>query len=251
MSILHLDIETIRGPIDPAWEQEFPLPNPPGEPVADKRLKDPAKIEADLQAKREKAQAAYEEALRTRDEKIRERWEHTPLEVLEGEVLCVGIARDDAEPTVLWRPTERETLEELERGLVRYPTDSLCAYRGIHFDFRFIAGRALKYGLDSLARRMYQPKPYGTRSHIDPYLIWCGPERRARGRLVEVARFLGIEVKGTVDGALVPKLWHEVSVMAHDEPRRVEVETQIRDHVLEDVRVLREVHRRMDAAGWC
>jgi uncharacterized protein YprB with RNaseH-like and TPR domain len=251
--MLYLDIETERGPIDPAWELEFPPPPiPEGEPAADKRLKDPSKIAEDIEKKRAKAVEDYAEAVRERDRKIRERWEQTPLEALHGKVLCIGIAKDDAAPTVLWKPTERETLELLDAGLAKYPGEALCAYRGIHFDFLFLARRALKYGLHRLAGRMYQPKPWGgARGHVDPYLAWAGPERNAKGRLGDVARFIGIEVVETVDGKRVPELWHEVAVMAYDEPRRVEVETQIRDHVVEDVRVLREVHRAMDAAGWC
>jgi uncharacterized protein YprB with RNaseH-like and TPR domain len=251
--MLYLDIETSRGAPDPTWELDFPIPEPPtGEPAPDKRLKDPDKIAADIESKRAKRAEGYAEAIRERDQKLRERWEQTPLEALHGRVLCIGIARDDAAPTVLWKATEEETLKLLDAGLSKYPGEPVCAYRGIQFDFLFIARRALKYGLFRLAGRLYQPKPFGgSRAHVDPYLAWSGPERNAKGRLVDVARFLGVEVTETVEGKRVPELWHEVSVMAADEPRRVEVVEQIRAHVVEDVRVLREVHQRMDAAGWC
>lgn len=212
--MIYLDIETI--PQDP--EPWAPAPKPPS------GWKDPEKIAA-WQA---------EHADDTRDE--------TSLQALWGGiVVCVGIARDGHPVTVLRAPTldeagERVLLSQLARGLDAYPRDPIVTWNGASFDLPFLARRALRHGVWSLARRVHRSKPWDDH---DLYQAWCCGERMARGRLVDVARYLGIEGLDSVSGADVAGLILQPGGL-----------DMIALHCASDVAVLREVHRHMVRAGW-
>jgi hypothetical protein len=167
----------------------------------------------------------------------------TSLEpLLGGIVVAVGIARDDQPARALLAASgdetgERALLEQLDRGLAMYPTHPLVAWNGMAFDFAFLSKRALRHGLHALARRCHVGRSRDDR-HVDPYLAWSGQERHAIGRLVDVARFLGVPVEDQVRGSAISSLWESGEL------------DQVRSHVLSDVVLLREVFWRMAQAGW-
>ena len=250
-----IDVETQWSRDADELEAAHPLPEVPP-PVPDAasltfgNVKNPELLAAKQAEKHAKLVADREEAIakavRERDAAIRKAWQSSSLDALRGSTLCVGIARDDREPTCIWGDTERDTLAALESGLRAYHDRVIVTWNGLNFDLPFLARRALRYGLHGLARRLYFPRPYGNRGAIDLYRVWSMAERIPRGRLNEVARHLGIEVDPTLDGASVPRLWHE-AITAED---RALARQQITDHVTEDVRVTREVARIFELAGW-
>jgi hypothetical protein len=184
-----------------------------------------------------------EKALTVVDE-LRDRSSLEPL--LGGTVLAVGLARDGLAPTCLLAPTgdetgERRVLQQLESGLAKYPDHTIVTFNGTRFDLVWLAKRGLRHGLYSLANRCQRAsteKPWQSRMHVDLFAVWQGPDRQARGRLHEVAAFLGVESDDKVTGKQISELFAAGDVEA------------VRRHVLEDVRLTREVYWRFVAAGW-
>lgn len=232
--MLFLDIETTMGTPDVSGVDDVP---PANLIEAPKNYKDPDKIS-------EYQQREHLRLVAAREAKLVELGEATALEPLEGAVLCVGIARDDGPVRVLWEPTEAETLAVLAKGLAAYPGHPICTWNGLTFDLPFLWRRALHHRVTGLPARLYAPKPWGNHRHVDLYSIWSAAQRRARGRLPEVARYLGIEVEPDLDGAGVPTLW----ASATDETRE-QIRQQITAHVTQDVRLTRAVAEVFDTAG--
>lgn len=159
--------------------------------------------------------------------------------ILGGVIACVGIAVGDKPVTVLQNDTldeggELAMLRKLESGLARYPTESLVAYNGASYDFVWLRHRALRHGLFALARRCWQAKPWETKC-IDPYLIWG---KGLRGKLPEVARFVGVHVSDGIAGK---------DVQGYLDAGNLAL---VVEHCRSDVDLLRDVFRVMAAAGW-
>src|SRR5262245_54875941 len=80
---------------------------------------------------------------------LRRRSSLEPL--LGGIVLVVGIAVDDQPVRTLTgggdETAELALLTQLEKGLMRYPSHPLVAWRGASFEFPFLASRGLRSGL--------------------------------------------------------------------------------------------------------
>jgi len=242
---IYLDIETI-----PEGEPDLSsLPDPSTIVVlhddpdikVDGRLKDPAKIEA----AREEGRAKLQEQRRAEAEKMRADAldEHSKgaLTALRGRVLCVGIAVEEAGPKVLMADTEEETLELLQRGLEHYAKQAsgrlrLWTWNGAGFDRPFLARRALRHRLYPLARRMRVQKKWEA---DDLYQAWSMGEYRAKGRLDDVCDLLGIgRADNPIDGSEVYDRYQSGDFDA------------IREHCLDDVRVLQLIGREFRAAGW-
>lgn len=162
--------------------------------------------------------------------------------ILGGFIVCAGIAVNDKPISVLVAPSLDETgevamLRKLQSGLERYPDEPLVAYNGAAYDFVWLRHRALRHGLYSLARRAHQAKPWSVKC-LDAYLLWSGAGRGVRGKLHEVARFLGIESDDTTTGKDVQALLDAGNLDA------------VKAHCAEDVRLLREIFACFAAAGW-
>jgi DNA polymerase elongation subunit (family B) len=224
--MIFLDIEVLK-------QEPEPFMLRPQEIAAPANYKDPEKIAAYIADK----EAAY----------LQEQRDKSSLEpLLGGTVCCVAIAVDLGPAKALLAPTgdetgERVLLEQLERGLQRYPEHVMVTWGGAHYDWPFLAKRAVRHGLYSLARRCYVEKPWGNRRHVDLFRVWQGPDNRAIGRLVDVARYLGVELDPAdeISGAQVTETWHGA-----DGPQRVA------RHAIADVRALVEIYRRLALAGW-
>jgi DNA polymerase elongation subunit (family B) len=232
-----VDVESMMGGSDELFESMFPEPPPAAQlgPVPKTYAKKADEWRAEKHAK----------LVAEREENIRNAWEGSSLDALLGGVLCIGVARDEEPPMCIWEATEEATLRKLEAGLAAYPTHTIVGFNIIGFDIPFIVRRAMKYGLRSLVSRLYINKPWGARGIVDLRQVWGMGDRYAKGRLTDVAQHLGIEVKPTIDGKEVPKLW----------ARRLEFEDfapyrqQIVDHSIEDARVTRELAFKLEAFG--
>lgn len=211
MTRLFLDIETL-----PLGEPDPEQVEPP------KNYKDPDKI------------AAYQA------DKALDAWKTGSLDALRGRVLCVGVAVDERPATVMHDDDERQLLSDLQDGILYYaqsgPVD-IVTYNGGAFDRPFLARRALVHGLDALAAwaRVRKPWEAGT----DLLELWRMGDRRARGTQADVAAALGIDTAANpISGAEVADRYLAGDIDA------------ILEHCRQDVIELREIWRRMDAAGW-
>ena len=160
--------------------------------------------------------------------------------ILGGIIVCVGIAVGEKPVTVLENKTldeagELAMLQQLEKGLTRYPSEPLVAYNGASYDFVWLRHRAARHGLYALAARCYQAKPWD-RKCIDPYLLWG---KGLRGKLPEVARFFGIEVP---DDGITGK-----DVQALIDTGDIET---VKRHCASDVELLRDIFGVMASCGW-
>jgi DNA polymerase elongation subunit (family B) len=239
---IYIDIETIpdgepdlSGLVDP--DSIVVLHDDP-EIKVDRRLKDPAKIEAAREAGRERLQEKRrEEAVKAREAAV-EAWRKGSLSPLAGRVLCVGVAVEDAGPVVIMEDTEEATLSKLEKGLARYRDQRprLWTWNGGRFDRPFLAKRALRHKLYTLAGICRIEKPWLA---DDLYQVWGMGDQRAKGRLDDVCDLLGISRDGNpIDGSEVLDRYLAGDLDA------------IREHCIDDVRVLQLIGREFRAAGW-
>lgn len=155
-----------------------------------------------------------------------------------GQVVCWAVAINDGEAVrsavgddeLALLTSLRETLNEL-----RPPT--IVAHNGHTFDFPFLRYRALRLGLPTLAKGLWQDKPWDGRlvDTADP--SWSPrPARPTKGweyNLDSIAEMFGIERPPTLPGAEVPRAWYE---------RRWD---EIEAHCQDDVRTLKMVYPRL------
>ena len=223
MGIIVLDIEVLKQDPEPFMVKDQ------SEIRAPANYKDPDKI------------AAYiEQAAASQVDDLRNKSSLEPL--LGGTVFAVGIAVNTDAPKALLAPTgdeagEREVLAKLQAGLKAHEGKLLVTWNGARYDLEFLRKRALRHGLYELARRCYFDKPWA-RGHIDLFPVWQGNNREAVGKLHQVCSFLGIESDDKVAGGQISDLYLAGMVDA------------VRDHVLEDVRLTRELFYRFRSAGW-
>ena len=194
--ILALDIETIPNP-----EMVPLLPEPE---CTDSRLKDPDKIEAHIQAKRDKQHADM------------------ALDPLTGRVCCFALVgrKDDAAPEDA--PTEFTMVlpkmkDKEEKYLIQTIFDTLgkettriATWNGIGFDLPFIYKRAMILGVNP-ANFGAPPltawtKRYNTDRHFDLMKIWDGWQGGAFTKLDTVAGLMLGANKDEIDFAEFPAL---------------------------------------------
>ena len=214
-------------------------------------IRDPTTARAPRTHKSAEAIARWREELAT--SQLEDLTEQSSLEPLYGGIVCVvGIAVSTVGPDGEWmhrdpvalqiatddETGERAMLTQLQAGLARYPMARFVIASGSGYDYRWLALRAAHHGLWELAARMYVDKPWGTHRHLDVLAAWRGAERSAKGRLIEVAQYLGVDVTPTIDGSQVTDEWCGGG------------RDRVVAHCLEDVRVLRETYWRMRLAGW-
>lgn len=242
---IYLDIETIpEGAPDygdiPEPGSIVVMHDDPGISV-DKRLKDPEKIAADVERKRAALQdQRREDALKAR-EKAEAEFRKGSLDCMRGRVLCVGIAVDTGGPKVLMEDTEEETLTLLEKGLDHYSRKSnvrlrLWTWNGFGFDRGWLARRASRLKLYSLARRMKVDKKWLADDLME---VWKMGSFSQKAKLDDVCDFYGIgRAANPIGGAEVYDRYLAGDLDA------------IREHCIDDVRVLQLLHKEFDLSGW-
>jgi len=181
--------------------------------------------------------------------------EHAGDEALQphgGRVVCWAYATsDDLEQVMVDRAVadadgcyqgdELGLLTTLDARLGELAPQRICAWNGHGFDFPFLRARALHHGVDALARRLWQAKPW------HDYLVdlaaddWFPRPRWGASRdwtytLDAAAELLRVERAPTIPGRLTPAAWYRGDYDA------------VAAHCLDDARTLREVGRRL-AAG--
>lgn len=245
MTTLFLDLEsvpedaTVGMDLDnpPGWEPE---PPPPPRAVPS-NYKDPAKIIAWEWNERERHAAELDGHAAAQAAKARDWYGRHSLDPMKLRIACIGYAYDDDEPEVLAYGVElgdRLVLTHFLDTLQSRHPNRVVAHGGRGFDFPVLQVRSLKHGLPALGRFFHQDKPY------DGYLIdthdwWPTTSyrgfNRSTARMDDICAFLGIErPNNPISGAGVLDAYvdgHMDNVMAH---------------CWDDIRVLREVFRRLE-----
>lgn len=210
--LITLDIETI------------PDQRPGAEDAARDRIsapsnyKDPVKIEAYIA------------------EKAAEAWRMTSLNGAYGEIICIGFAIGDDEPTAYWREVggdEAELLESFWQHIDETTTagPTWIGHRVVGFDLRFLWQRSVLNGVPPSRPLPLDAGPW-SREVFDTGYAWTGD--RSRGiRLAELARIFGMEAKSDMDGS---EVWDAVQA------GRIK---DVVSYCMEDVRITRELYRRM------
>lgn len=214
-----IDIETIPGQSDELKAdiaKQFPEVAPFEEPKCPRTFKKPESIkewqENTLPGLREAAQLKHQEEVNKRQAAIEEAWRKTGLYGDQGEIVCIGWAIEDAEPSVLYR-----SLGESEVDLLT------LFYKNIHmqlnkrhpfwighnvmFDLRFLFHRSVILNIRPYVNLHLDAKPWGEQVQ-DTMIMWSG--MRDKISLDRICKALGIQCKGSdlpdneyIDGSMV------------------------------------------------
>ena len=182
MSILWFDIETI-----PAVEK------PPLDTVqAPANYKDPVKI------------AAYQE------ENVDKVWREQALNSVQGRLLCIGWADGNSPPVCrgIWDRSVAEVVSEFNDVVQGIVDDGPITWGGFNlrgFDLNWLYHRGVKYDLPALMD--FIPRERFAKNILDVRDLWTGGDPYGKGKLKDIARFLGLPVMDDVDGGEVFDLY--------------------------------------------
>jgi len=180
---------------------------------------------------------------------IEEAWRKTSFDGAFGQLAVIGAAMDDEDPFTFWAGDwqsegyERRLLESFGVWLTESiaPNEELSAVIVGHyvseFDLRFIRHRSIINSIrpHRIISRACEAKPWETDKVYDTMVQWAGVKGSIS--LDKLCRAFGLRGKGDMDGS---KVWDAVR-----EGRIAEVEAYCAD----DVRKVRDVHRRMTYAA--
>lgn len=160
----------------------------------------------------------------------------TSLSGATGKVICVVYAVDDQAPVCL-TGDERYILEMLMGLKAGVDIEHGCfplvvGHNVADFDLRFLMQRCMVRGVQIGEWFPHQITHWSDRV-FDTMTRWAG--HRGRISLSDLAYAMDIPVNPTISGAEVPQAYAEGRM------------DDIIAHALEDVRVVREIYRRMDA----
>ena len=245
MNDVFLDVETL-----PLGEPDLAdIPDPESITVAiddpdivpHRGLRDPEKIAADLERKREDLQAARRAAAVKAREAAIAYHRGGALDPLRGRVLCVGVAGLTGPVDVAYGPDEIETLLKLADLLAMHRTQRVWGWNSARFDLPFLQSRALALDLPELARLLPKPtaKPWELCDLMDDWPRCGWGSNRSSGTLDAAAAHCGVSREGNPGSGAQVYDWH-----------REGRSDLIRAHVVDDVETLRAVFLRMRRMGW-
>lgn len=155
-----------------------------------------------------------------------------------GHVCTIAWAVDDGDIDVAHAVTvdqERDVLRAFFGSLDKYHSTKFVGHFINGFDVRFLLCRAVVLGVPVPHAIPRDPKPWDART-FDTMTAWSG----AKGTisLDRLAAVLGIAGKTGFDGSMVAQAWKD----GHHET--------IIEYCRDDVRIVRDIHRRFIAANW-
>jgi len=160
-----------------------------------------------------------------------------------GRIVCIGLAFDDAAPSVYYEGSESAILcnaFDAIRGQNRLnyhggKTDkpmTFCGHNISGFDLRFLWQRAVCNRIEPPSCIPFRAKPWDS-TIADTMLMW-NPERERKVSLDRLCKILGVESpKGELDGS---KVWEYVKAGKIAE---------VAEYCARDVAAVRECHSRM------
>lgn len=245
-----IDIETIPGQnhdLQAEIAKQFPEVPPYEEPKCPRTIKKPETIkewqENTLPGLREAAALKHQEEVNKRQAAIEEAWRKTGLYGDQGEIICIGWAIEDAEPTVLHRQlngSEVDLLTMFYKTLhtqlnKRHPS---WVGHNVTFDLRFLFHRSVILGIRPYVSLHLDAKPWSEQVQ-DTMIMWAG--LRDKVSLDRICKALGIQGKGgdLPDGEYIDgsKVWDFV--------KRGEIE-KVAAYCKADVIRCREAYKRMN-----
>ncbi len=157
-----------------------------------------------------------------------------------GHVCTIAWAKNDSDAAVRHAVTlddERRIISEFFEEFDTYHSETLVGHNITGFDIGFLRKRAVVLGVrmpdaSSLPR---DPKPWDKTIH-DTMTMWAGGTGRIS--MDDLCAILSIEGKGDFDGSMVADAWARGD---HD---------TIAEYCADDVRRIREIHKRFLQAGW-
>ena len=173
-----------------------------------------------------------------RDKAAMEALAKTSFDPALGHICTIGWAADSDEPVTAHArdvKDERDVMDAFFGSLGTYHRNTFVGHHISGFDLRFILCRAVVLGVPIPACIPRDPKPWAG-TVFDTMTAWAG----ARGTisLDNLCAALGIPGKGDFDGSQVAKAWANGE---HD---------KIAEYCADDVRRVREVWRKFQAAKW-
>lgn len=206
---IFLDIETAPGP-EPRLDQF----------EADKRLKDPEKVAANLEEKKDKA------------------WRSSLLDPFEGEIFCICVAVDDDEVFHFAQTMEQPDSEQImmiafDTWLADFSFPRLVGHNIIEFDAHWLFVKGLKYQLKNIVANFMDDS-----SLKDTMRAMSGPAWKKMTSLDKMSKvLLGHSAKNDVDGSMV------FDLLMNGEQQKVI------NYCKQDVDILRKCYRRLEIFG--
>lgn len=162
--------------------------------------------------------------------RIEEAWRKQALSSMEGRICCLSFAVDNSDVKCfgIWDHSEQEILRELAKHV-----DTQTRFAGFNirsFDLNWIWHRAVRYGIEPLV--MYMPRQRYSHDVLDVRDYWTAGDNYAPGKMQDIALYLDIPFNITA-GAEVFDLY------------QVGKYSEIEAHCNDDVRVCREIARKM------
>lgn len=215
---IYLDLETIPNQSPEYRAKVRDGIKPPG------NIKKPESI---LQWLEENADSATDEAIAK-----------TSFDPAHGHICCIGFALGEGDILSLSAVNVQDERTILQEFFDMLPTMGMACFIGHNvaaFDMRFILCRAVVLGVRIPTIIPRDIKPWSN-DIFDTMTAWAG----TRGTIGQdrLALALGLEGKGDFDGSMVAQAW------ANGEHAR------IAEYCRDDVRTVREIHRRFVAVGF-
>lgn len=193
---------------------------------------------------REAAQQKYQDDLVKRELALEDAWRKTALHGEQGEIICIGWAVQDNEPSVCHRhylESEAVLLQTFFDSVYEQLNKRNPSWVGhnVQFDLRFLFHRAVILGVKPCINLYHDSKPWSEMAQ-DTMMMWAGIKEKIS--LDHLCKVLGIPTKDQdldseiIDGS---KVWDFV--------QRGEIE-KVATYCMGDVIRCREVYKRMTFA---
>lgn len=152
------------------------------------------------------------------------------LDSMKGQIICIGYALDDDDPTTIEEHNEELILRLLLHDLLYrdWSIHMLVGWNIINFDIPWLWRKAIQYNLPDLRRILPHGNP---KLCIDLMKVWAA-NYKDYVSLSDCAKFLGIEHDGG-NGSEIYDLWQAGDLDA------------IAEHCKRDIITTREIYRRI------
>lgn len=135
-------------------------------------------------------------------------WKEQALNSMQGRIACISWAVG-ATPVVChgaWERSEKDILTYFDEVVGEQDGVTWAGFNIRAFDLNWIWQRALKYDLANLLDNIKRDR--FAKNVLDIREVWTGGDARGKGKLKEIADFLGIE-HPDCDGSEVLALWED------------------------------------------
>jgi len=207
-------------------------------PSQDPALMDKFRAEVKAPATFKKPESIAEWLAENRESTALETMAKTSFDPMHGHICTIAFARDGGDIEVCHAETlddEKAILTSFFAWLDPYHSETLVGHYISGFDVPFLLKRAVILGVAIPSAIPRDPKPWD-KSLNDTMVMWSG----AKGSISmdKLAAGLGIQGKSGFDGSMVAQAWADGQ---HE---------TIAEYCKDDVRMVREIHRRFLAVGW-